>query len=72
MAEVTTKLAGQSRGNRFFYLTIRLIVIVVCRIYLRLRIVDAHKIPKSGTFILARAIGRRWTFQLPQQLLDAE
>ena len=47
MAEVTTKLAGQSRGNKLFYLTIRFIVIVICRVYLRLRIVDAHKIPKS-------------------------
>jgi len=63
MAEVTTKLAGQSRGNRFFYLTIRLIVIVVCRIYLRLRIVDAHKIPKSGTFILAPS--HRSTLDIP-------
>lgn len=63
MAEVTTKLAGQSRGNRFFYLTIRLIVIVVCRIYLRLRIVDAHKIPESGTFILAPS--HRSTLDIP-------
>jgi 1-acyl-sn-glycerol-3-phosphate acyltransferase len=63
MAEVTTKLAGQSRGNRFFYLTIRLIVIVVCRIYLRMRIVDAHKIPKSGTFILAPS--HRSTLDIP-------
>ena len=63
MAEVTTKLAGQSRGNRFFYLTIRLIVFVVCRIYLRLRIVDAHKIPKSGTFILAPS--HRSTLDIP-------
>jgi 1-acyl-sn-glycerol-3-phosphate acyltransferase len=63
MAEVTTKLAGQSRGNRFFYLTIRLIVIVVCRLYLRLRIVDAHKIPKSGTFILAPS--HRSTLDIP-------
>ena len=63
MAEVTTKLAGQSRGNRFFYSTIRLIVIVVCRIYLRLRIVDAHKIPKSGTFILAPS--HRSTLDIP-------
>jgi len=63
MAEVTTKLAGQSRGNRFFYLTIRLIVIVVCRIYLRLRIVDTHKIPKSGTFILAPS--HRSTLDIP-------
>ena len=63
MAEVTTKLAGQSWGNKLFYLTIRFIVIVICRIYLRLRIVDAHKIPKSGTFILAPS--HRSTLDIP-------
>lgn len=63
MADVTTKLAGQSRGNRFFYLTIRFIVIAICRVYLRLRIVDAHKIPKSGTFILAPS--HRSTLDIP-------
>jgi 1-acyl-sn-glycerol-3-phosphate acyltransferase len=63
MADVTTKLAGQSRVNRFFYLTIRFIVIAICRVYLRLRIVDAHKIPKSGTFILAPS--HRSTLDIP-------
>lgn len=63
MAEVTTKLAGQSRSNRLFYLTIRFVVIVICRVYLRLRIVDAHKIPKTGTFILAPS--HRSTLDIP-------
>jgi 1-acyl-sn-glycerol-3-phosphate acyltransferase len=63
MADVTTKLAGQSRGNRFFYGIIRFIVIAICRIYLRLRIVGAHKIPKSGTFILAPS--HRSTVDIP-------
>ena len=63
MADVTTKLAGQSRGNRFFYLSIRLIVIAICRVYLRLRIFDAHKIPKTGTFILAPS--HRSTLDIP-------
>jgi 1-acyl-sn-glycerol-3-phosphate acyltransferase len=63
MADVTTKLAGQSRGNRLFYLTIRFIVIAICRVYLRLRIVDAHKIPKTGTFILAPS--HRSTLDIP-------
>jgi 1-acyl-sn-glycerol-3-phosphate acyltransferase len=63
MADVTTKLAGQSRGNRFFYLTIRFIVIAICRVYLRLRIFDAHKIPKKGTFILAPS--HRSTLDIP-------
>jgi 1-acyl-sn-glycerol-3-phosphate acyltransferase len=63
MAEVTTKLAGQSVGNRLFYGTIRFIVIVICRLYLRLRIVNSHKIPKTGTFILAPS--HRSTLDIP-------
>jgi 1-acyl-sn-glycerol-3-phosphate acyltransferase len=63
MADVTTKLAGQSRGNRLFYLTIRFLVIAVCRVYLRLKIIDAYKIPKSGTFILAPS--HRSTLDIP-------
>ena len=63
MANVTTKLAGQSFGNRLFYGTIRFIVIVICRVYLRLRIIDAHKIPKTGTFILAPS--HRSTLDIP-------
>jgi len=63
MSEVTTKLAGQSIGNKMFYATIRGIVIAVCRAYLRLRIVDAHKIPKTGTFILAPS--HRSTLDIP-------
>ena len=63
MAEVTTKLAGQSFGNRLFYGTIRFIVIVICRLYLRLRIIDAHKIPRTGTFILAPS--HRSTLDIP-------
>lgn len=63
MADVTTKLAGQSFGNRLFYGTIRFIVIFICRVYLRLRIIDAHKIPKTGTFILAPS--HRSTLDIP-------
>jgi 1-acyl-sn-glycerol-3-phosphate acyltransferase len=53
MADVTTKLVGKTLGNKILYLSVRFIVIGICRLYLRLRIVDAHKIPKTGTFILA-------------------
>lgn len=63
MADVTTKLVKKSLGNKIFYLTVRFIVIVVCRLYLRLRIVDAHKIPKTGTFILAPS--HRSTLDIP-------
>lgn len=63
MAEVTTKLAGQSFGNRLFYGSVRGIVVIICRVYLRLRIVDAHKIPKTGTYILAPS--HRSTLDIP-------
>lgn len=63
MAEVTTKLAGQSLANKWFYGSIRGIVVAICRLYLRLKVVDAHKIPKSGTFILAPS--HRSTIDIP-------
>jgi 1-acyl-sn-glycerol-3-phosphate acyltransferase len=63
MAEVTTKLVRKTLINKIFYLTVRFIVIGVCRLYLRLRIVDAHKIPKTGTFILAPS--HRSTLDIP-------
>ena len=63
MADVTTKLVGKSLGNKIFYLSVRFIVIGICRLYLRLRIVDAHKIPKTGTFILAPS--HRSTLDIP-------
>ncbi len=63
MAEVTTKLARKSLSNKALYLTVRFIVIGICRLYLRLRIIDAHKIPKTGTFILAPS--HRSTLDIP-------
>jgi 1-acyl-sn-glycerol-3-phosphate acyltransferase len=63
MAEVTTKLVRKTLINKIFYLTVRFIVIGVCRVYLRLRIIDAHKIPKTGTFILAPS--HRSTLDIP-------
>jgi len=63
MADVTTKLVKKSLGNKIFYLCVRFIVIGICRLYLRLRIVDAHKIPKTGTFILAPS--HRSTLDIP-------
>jgi len=63
MADVTTKLVKKSLGNKIFYLSVRFIVIGICRLYLRLRIVDAHKIPKTGTFILAPS--HRSTLDIP-------
>ena len=63
MADVTTKLVGKTLGNKILYLSVRFIVIGICRLYLRLRIVDAHKIPKTGTFILAPS--HRSTVDIP-------
>jgi len=63
MAEVTTKLAGQSIANKLFYAVIRFIVVAICRVYLRLTVVDAHKIPRTGTFILAPS--HRSTVDIP-------
>jgi 1-acyl-sn-glycerol-3-phosphate acyltransferase len=63
MAEVTTKLAGQSLANKWLYGSIRTIVVAICRLYLRLKVMDAHKIPKSGTFILAPS--HRSTIDIP-------
>jgi 1-acyl-sn-glycerol-3-phosphate acyltransferase len=63
MAELTTKLVRKTLINKIFYLTVRFIVIGVCRLYLRLRIIDAHKIPKTGTFILAPS--HRSTLDIP-------
>ncbi len=63
MAEVTTKLAGQSLANKWFYGAVRAIVVAVCRLYLRLKVVDAHKIPQTGTFILAPS--HRSTIDIP-------
>lgn len=56
-------MAGQSLGNKWFYLAVRGFVVGLCQVYLRLRVVDAHKVPQSGIFILAPS--HRSTVDIP-------
>lgn len=53
MADVDTKLAGQSLGSKIFYKVIRFIVVGVAVAYTRTRIVGKHNIPSTGAFLLA-------------------
>ena len=53
MADVDTKLAGQSLISRLFYKLIRAIVVGICVAYTRTRVVGKHNIPKTGAFLLA-------------------
>jgi 1-acyl-sn-glycerol-3-phosphate acyltransferase len=53
MADVDTKLVGQSFGSRIFYKIIRAIVVGVAVGYTRTRIIGKHNIPKTGAFLLA-------------------
>lgn len=53
MADVDTKLAGQSLLSRLFYRIMRAIVVGVCVAYTRTRVVGKHNIPKTGAFLLA-------------------
>ena len=53
MADVDTRLAGQSFASRIFYTIMRAIVVGVVVAYTRTRIIGAHNIPASGPFLLA-------------------
>lgn len=53
MADVTTKLAGQSLFSRLFYKVMRAIVVGVSVAYTRTTIIGKHNIPVSGAFLLA-------------------
>ena len=53
MADVDTKLVGQSFGSRIFYKIVRAIVVGVAVGYTRTKIVGKHNIPKTGAFLLA-------------------
>lgn len=53
MADVDTKLVGQSLLSRLFYRFMRSIVVGVCVAYTRTRVVGKHNIPKTGAFLLA-------------------
>lgn len=53
MAEVDTRLAGQSRASKLFYTIFRGLVVGICVGYTRTRVVGKHNIPASGPFLLA-------------------
>lgn len=53
MADVDTKLVGQSLLSRLFYRFMRSIVVGVCVAFTRTRVVGKHNIPKTGAFLLA-------------------
>ena len=53
MAEVDTKLVGQSFGSRLFYRIMRAIVVGISVGYTRARVVGRHNIPQTGAFLLA-------------------
>lgn len=53
MAEVDTRLAGQSVASRVFYTLIRGLVVGICVGYTRTKVVGKHNIPSTGAFLLA-------------------
>lgn len=53
MAEVDSVLVGNSWSARIFYSAVRLIVVVFCRVWLKLTVLGKHNIPAHGAFILA-------------------
>lgn len=53
MAEVDTRLAGQSVASRLFYTVMRGIVVGICVAYTRTKVIGRHNIPRSGPFLLA-------------------
>jgi 1-acyl-sn-glycerol-3-phosphate acyltransferase len=53
MADVDTKLVGQSIGSKIFYKIVRAIVVGVAVAYTRTKIIGKHNIPKTGAFLLA-------------------
>ncbi len=53
MAEVDTRLAGQSFAGRLFYTLMRGIVVGICVAYTRTKVIGRHNIPSSGPFLLA-------------------
>lgn len=53
MAEVDTRLAGQSFASRVFYTLIRGLVVGICVGYTRTKVVGKHNLPSTGAFLLA-------------------
>ena len=53
MANVESKFAGQNVFAKSFYISIRALVVFLCRTWLRLNVSGSHNVPKNGAFILA-------------------
>lgn len=53
MSDVESHLAGGSVASRAFYAVVRNLLVFLCVIVTRVRVIDRHKVPASGAFILA-------------------
>ena len=53
MSDVESYLAGGSLISRSFYSLIRNLLVLLCLVVTRVRIIDRHKVPATGAFILA-------------------
>ena len=53
MANVESKFAGQNVFAKSFYISIRALVVFLCRTWLRLNVSGSHNVPKNEAFILA-------------------
>lgn len=53
MAEVDTRLVGQSLVGRIFYKVIRALVVGLSVAYTRTKVIGRHNIPREGAFLLA-------------------
>lgn len=53
MAEVDSRLAGNSVASRVFYALVRGLLALLCRIVTRYEIVGGENIPATGAFVLA-------------------
>lgn len=53
MSEVDSYLAGGSVVSRAFYSVVRNLLVFLCVVVTRVRVIDRHKVPATGAFILA-------------------
>ena len=63
MAVVDSRIVGQSTSTKLFYFCVRVLVVSICRTYLRLRVVGLENVPKTGAFIFAPT--HRSTIDIP-------
>ena len=63
MAIVDSRIVGQSRSTKIFYAVVRALVVGLCRILLRLRVVGLENVPKTGAFVFAPT--HRSTIDIP-------